>query len=172
MDWLSGASGLLSAAGGIVSAGLSASQANKQDLMLSKQKAENDSWFNKEYYQNALDRSENAQYLKELNDTAKKRTQESRARGAVLGATPEFALAEQQDINKSYADAMGKMAEEETVRKSNAYDKYKGYDNLYTDKQVERLKDKATALGTAADNSMKTLGEILKIGEVAGLFKD
>ena len=172
MDWMSGAGSLISAIGGLASAGMSAAQANKQDVLLRQQKAKNDSWFNKEYYQNALDRSENAHLIKELSDNAKQRTKESRARAAVLGSTPEVALAEQQNINNMYAKTAGEIARGETMRKASAYDKYNQTDSLYTEKELQRHKDKAEALGKAAENSLTAIGELLKIGDVAGAFRD
>lgn len=171
MDLLSGAGSILGALGGIASAAVSADQANKQDLMLSQQKAKNDSWFNKEYYQDALDRSENAHLLKQLDKQATDRTKVSRARAAVSGETPEVALAEQQAINNMYANAMGEIAKGETIRKEGVYNKYNQRDIALTEQQRQRLAEKAKALGTVSDNAVTAMSNLLKSDNVADVLR-
>jgi hypothetical protein len=171
MDWLKGGGSILSALGGIASAAVSADQANKQDLLLSQQKAKNDSWFNKEYYQNALDRSENAQLLKQLNEKQNDAMKVARSRAVVTGATPEVVLAEQQNLNNAYANAMGEIAKGETMRKEGVYNKYNQRDIALTEQQRQRLEEKAKALGTVSDNAVTAMSNLLKSDNVADVLR-
>lgn len=98
---------------------IGSARGNKQrQANLDKEKAESKAFFDKEYYTSELDRTENQSALRTLTDRLKEQTQRSRATNAVTGATPEVALAQQNNANKAYADVANRLAGMASQRKS------------------------------------------------------
>lgn len=104
-------------ASGIYGGIKSAKAAKKQEQLISKQEAENDAWYNRNYYQNYLDSSESRAAIKRVEDTMKKRNQEAQATAAVIGATPEAVLAQQENDQKLMSDTVGNLAARADARK-------------------------------------------------------
>lgn len=96
----------------------SARQNRERQKNLENEKAESKAFFDKEYYTSELDRTENQSALRTLTDRLKEQTQRARATNAVTGATPEVALAQQNNANKAYADVANRLAGMASQRKS------------------------------------------------------
>ena len=67
--------------------------AKKQQESLDNEKAYSESLFNKEYYQDELNRSENASYLRQLQNNQNENTVKAQRTAAITGATPEATAA-------------------------------------------------------------------------------
>jgi hypothetical protein len=107
----------LSLAGSAVSMGGSAAANKNRQGNLDKEKAESNAWYNKEYYTQELDRTENASMLRTLTDRLKDQNTQDQATAAITGATPEVAVARKAANNKVYADAVNRLAGMASQRK-------------------------------------------------------
>ena len=85
---LGGALGLYSTVKGF----LDASKAKKeQKKLLQKANAEEEGWYKRNYYGNYFDNSATRAAIKRVERTLNRRGQQDRARGVLIGATPEYA---------------------------------------------------------------------------------
>jgi len=119
-DPLTLASLALSLGGGVASMIGSAGANAKRQAALDAQKAESDSFFNKEYYTDELNRTENQSMLRELTNRLKDQNKQNQATAAITGATPEVAVAQQGNLNKAYAGVVNQMAGRASQRKDMA----------------------------------------------------
>lgn len=108
----------VSLAGAGVSAIGSARANRTRQNNLDKEKAESRAFFDREYYTNELDRTENQSAMRSLTDRLKEQTKRSQATNAITGATPEVALAQQNNANKAYADVANRLAGMASQRRS------------------------------------------------------
>ena len=99
------------AIGGLVSSGVGAVQsavANKKmekqnARMAAEQKARNEAWYNRNYYQDYLNSVEGQNAIKKARDLWAEQTREARARQVISGGTPAQAAA----VAEAGAEAMG-----------------------------------------------------------------
>ena len=98
--------------------------AKQQQAELNKEKAYNESLFNREYYQDALKRSENQSFLRELNRNQEQNQIKAQRTAAITGATPEAQLAQKAQDSDIYASAVNRMAGLASQRKDQALAAY------------------------------------------------
>jgi hypothetical protein len=107
----------LSLAGGVASQIGSANANKKRQDALDTQRNSDNAWYNKEYYTDEIDRTENKSMLRTLAEKLKEQNKQAQATAAITGATPEMALAQQNNSNKTYADVVNKIAGRASQRK-------------------------------------------------------
>ena len=83
----------------------SAKAAREQERELGRQRAANEAWYNRNYYQDYMNTVEAQNALKQYRDAWQERTQSARARQAITGGTPEQAAA----VAEAGGEAMGNM---------------------------------------------------------------
>ena len=98
--------------------------AKQQQAALNKEKAYNESLFNREYYQDVLKRSENQSFLRELNRNQEQNQIKAQRTAAITGATPEAQLAQKAQDSDIYASAVNRMAGLASQRKDQALADY------------------------------------------------
>lgn len=118
-------------AGSIVSSLLGNSAAKKEQAIinneqadLNAQKQENQNFYNKDYYTNALDRTENAAAITKANQFYKERAAQDKKSAAVTGATPEAVNASKSQYSNAYANLMGNLAASGSAAKDRARQMY------------------------------------------------
>ena len=116
----------ISLGGSIFGAAGSANANAKRQAALDQQKAESNAFFNKELYQDELNRSENQAVMRTLADRYKDQNKQNQATAAITGATPEMAVAQQGAMNKSYADVANRIAGNASMRKDNVRRQWMG----------------------------------------------
>jgi hypothetical protein len=123
----SGAGAILGAANQIA-AGVHAKKARNQ---LKVSDAFNENMFNKQYYQDMMDRSEvqSALNLQRKNDAAQ--AQQDMAQAAVMGATPEVQAAMQQQRNQGMANTIAQIAANASAYKDAILGNYQNAKNNY-----------------------------------------
>lgn len=113
---------ILGAVGGLASGifgGIkSAKAAREQQRLINEQEAKNNAWYNRNYYQNYMESSEAQAAMKRVENTLKKQNQEARATAAVMGSTPEAAVAQQQANNEILDNTATGLAAQATQRKT------------------------------------------------------
>lgn len=87
-------------ASGIFGGIKSAKAAREQQRLINEQESKNNAWYNRNYYQNYMESAEAQAAMKRVENTLKKQNQEARATAAVMGSTPEAAVAQQQANNE------------------------------------------------------------------------
>lgn len=113
---------ILGAVGGLASGifgGIkSAKAAREQQRLINEQESKNNAWYNRNYYQNYMESSEAQAAMKRVENTLKKQNQEARATAAVMGSTPEAAVAQQQANNEILDNTATGLAAQATQRKT------------------------------------------------------
>ena len=97
-------------AGGIMGGIKSSKAAKAQQKLIDQQRAKNDAWYNRNYYQNYLDSKEAQSAIKRVEDTMRRRKQETQATAAVTGGTQEAVLAQEENDQKLMGDVVGNLA--------------------------------------------------------------
>lgn len=95
---------------GIMGANKASKAAKAQQQLINQQRAKNEAWYNRNYYQNYLDSSEARSAMKRVEDTMRRRNQEAQATAAVTGGTQESVLAQQENDQKLMGDVVGNLA--------------------------------------------------------------
>lgn len=112
---------ILGAVGGLASGifgGIkSAKAAREQQRLINEQESKNNAWYNRNYYQNYMESAEAQAAMKRVEKTLKKQNQEARATAAVMGSTPEAAVAQQQANNEILDNTATGLAAQATQRK-------------------------------------------------------
>ena len=102
------------AVGGLASGIFGASQqrkaAREQRRELARQRAANDAWYKRNYYQDYLNTVEAQNALKRYRNAWAEQTQQARARQAVTGGTPEQAQAVAEAGGEAMGNVMGTLA--------------------------------------------------------------
>ena len=142
-----------------------AKQRKKQEDVLNRQFSQNEELFNRQYYQDIMNRSDTANLLKSYRDTLKERNKAQRNMATVTGATPE-AIAAQKKINAdAYGNVMSGIAAQSSQLKDNAIDRYSNMSNYLmgkkSDMYAQRAQNYANLAANSADmltNSVQNLG--------------
>lgn len=112
---------ILGAVGGLASGifgGIkSAKAAREQQRLINEQESKNNAWYNRNYYQNYMESAEAQAAMKRVENTLKKQNQEARATAAVMGSTPEAAVAQQHANNEILDNTATGLAAQATQRK-------------------------------------------------------
>lgn len=96
--------------GGLFGASKASKAAKAQQRLINNQRAKNEAWYNRNYYQNYLDSSEAKAALKRVEETMRRRNQEAQATAAVTGGTQESVLAQQENDQKLMGDVVNNLA--------------------------------------------------------------
>lgn len=103
-------SAVLGAAGAGYGAWKSADEAKKQEAELARQRAANEAWYQRNYYQDYLNTVEAQNALKQYRNAWAERTKEARARQAISGGTPEQAQAVAEAGGEAMGETVGNLA--------------------------------------------------------------
>ena len=104
-------------ASGIFGGIKSAKAAREQQRLINEQESKNNAWYNRNYYQNYMESAEAQAAMKRVENTLKKQNQEARATAAVMGSTPEAAVAQQQANNEILDNTATGLAAQAAQRK-------------------------------------------------------
>lgn len=97
-------------ASGIYGAAQQRKAAREQKEELARQRAANEAWYNRNYYQDYLNTVEAQNALKRYRNAWAEQTQQARARQAVTGGTPEQAQAVAEAGGEAMGNVMGTLA--------------------------------------------------------------
>ena len=135
--------------GGIATAGI----AKKQQQALDGEKAYSENLFNKQYYEDTLKRSDNAAYLRQLDNKQKENSKKAARTAAITGATPEATAATAKNQGSVYADAVNSMAGVAAQRKDQALSSYGARRSALFGAQNNIEETKKAAWGTFMGNA-------------------
>ena len=129
--------------------------AKKQQESLDNEKAYSESLFNKEYYQDELNRSENASYLRQLQNNQNENNVKAQRTAAITGATPEATAAQAKNEGSVYANAVNRMAGVAYQRKDQALSRYGERRSALVSAQNGIYESKKNAWGTFMGNASR-----------------
>lgn len=108
-----------SLAGSLFGGMKSAKARRKQRRLLEKRENEINNTFNREYYQDFLDREQSKSFLSRLREQMKDATKVADNSAIVTGATDESKIAQKAALQKNYAGAINQLAGMATQHKDN-----------------------------------------------------
>lgn len=123
--------GMASSIASAVQSRKAANETRKKENIIEQQAKENESIFNKQYYQDVTKRTDIQNMLRLLDEKQRRADSRSDALSAIVGATPEQQLASKEVSRRSYADALATMASEASALKDNYLRDYTGQRNRY-----------------------------------------
>ena len=147
-------SAAIEAAAAIASSSVASVYANKNRKILKSQQNNLDDWFKREYYTNALDRSDNQYLIKTMNDKLKKQDEINKSLSVISGATPESIIAEKQKGNNEYANMLANIAQREDDRKGNVYSQYIAGDSSIASLGMKANDDVTNAWASVSKSAM------------------
>lgn len=137
--------------GASIFGGVSASKAMKKvKKNIEGQQAENESWYNRRYNEDATQRADAQRILTMTNENIRKRNQQAAAAQAVMGGTEESLAAAKMANNEALAEATSQIAVAGDRRKDAIEQQYKERDAQLEDKLNNLEIGKAQAISQAA----------------------
>lgn len=130
----------------------------KAEALQQKQMADNEAWYNNEYYTDYTKRADSQNLLKRLKETTDSNNKRAEMTAAITGATPESVQSQRDANNKIVSDTYGNLAAMGAQHKDNVQQQYlarkDGYNrNMYN-----------TLLGNAASNEQGMYNGLRQIG--------
>lgn len=138
----------------------SAKEAKEQEAELVRQRAANEAWYNRNYYQDYLNTVQAQNALKQYRNAWAERTKEARARQAISGGTPEQAQAVAEAGGEAMGNMVGNLAAQGEQNKAAVDAQKLAMDNNLS-QQAAQI---AEARQTAASNLMSSGASMLTSG--------
>lgn len=91
--------------------------AKKEEALMAEQKAANEAWYNRNYYQDYLNTVGAQNAIKRYRDLLAEQTKEARARQVITGGTPEQAQAVAEAGAEGYSNLVGNLAAQGEAQK-------------------------------------------------------
>lgn len=136
----------------------SAKQRKKAQTQLNNQIKENENIFNRDYYQDILNRSDVQNLLRNTRNRIADANKIVSNTAVVTGATPESVAAQKKNYAKAYSDLVSNIASQSSLLKKQAQDKYLYNKNILLGKQANLDNDRASQWGNVASNAGNILG--------------
>lgn len=153
-------SGILAATGAITSAGVAGAQAAKKKKQALKTQNKNETWFNNERYRDAMNTEANRSLIKEVGARIQTNKEVAARAGDVLGLDAMTIAQNQEKENKSYAEAIGAMAQQGEKDKEAATEKFVNTNNNVAQQLTQAAGQQADAWGQALSGTAQGLGAI------------
>lgn len=99
--------------------------------LVDKNNAQQEAWFNKQYYQDFTQRNEVQDILRQLGEENKKQDARDDAQAAIIGATPEQQLSAQEGRRKSFSDAVAGVARNASILRDSYLQQRMGQQDNY-----------------------------------------
>lgn len=135
-----------------------AKAARQQKELLERERQANEAWYNQNYYQDYLNRSDSQAAIKRVQDFITKRNKTVAATTAVTGATPEAVLAEQENNQKLLSDTVGNIAANADSYKDSVQARYQQQKNNIANAQVGQLQADEQGGAQLAANGLQVTG--------------
>lgn len=153
----------ISGATAIGTGAASAVKSSQAELKADIDKAKNDSWFNKEYYQDSLNKKENKEMLDELSRKFGNDSKTQAATSNILGIAPDTAIQMTLQGNQAYGNTVGQIKSNEDNFKQSLLDNYKEKDAQYTQQKMQARGAQAQALAQIGTGVAQTAGNVADI---------
>lgn len=158
--------GGLKVLGSVAGAIGSARAQEKADEMIAGQKAKNQAWYDRNYNQNFLERSDAQQVLENTRQFYDERMQRSAATNTVMGGTDEALAMDKAAANQAVSDTMAGINADASAHKDAIEQNYLNVDSALSQQQIAGQQQRAQNISQAASNTSKLGANI--VGSVLG----
>lgn len=150
----------LSLAGSIAGGIKSAKAAREQQKQIDEQRARNEAYYNKNYYQDYMDRSDVQAAMERVRSTMQRSNRMAQQQAAVTGATPESVIAQQQANNEAVVNAAQAIQAGDAANKARVEENYLNREASIDNQQMQQ--QQMTEQGTAnfAQSALQSAGMI------------
>lgn len=154
MTGLNGALGLYSSVKGLFD---TADAASRQRKLHKIAKAEEDGWYKRNYYGNFLDNTASRAAVKRVENTLRRQNRQNRAYSAINGATPELAIARNEQGLRSMENVFTNLAANEDDRRMRVDAIHRQNRQALLEGDLKMASDKEKAAAGLAGNGLNLL---------------
>lgn len=155
---MNGALGLYSGIKGLFD---SSKARRKQEDILRKSSALEDSWYRRNYFGDYLNGSAARAAIKRVENTLRRQNEQNRARAAISGATPEYSIARNEQNLNMLDSVMSNIASQEDARKRSVDAAHLQNRMALADKQIANLSLDEKMAAQSATNGINLFKDAL-----------
>ena len=146
---LNGALGLYSGLKGVLDKNAASKKARE---LRDNAKAEEAGWYRRNYYESFIDNTAAKAAMKRVENSLRQNNRQNRARSVIMGATPEYSVAANEQGLRSMENMMTNMAAQESDRKSQVEAVHRQNKNVFLTNDLNELANDERMARTAATN--------------------
>ena len=146
---LNGALGLYSGLKGVLDKNAASKKARE---LRDNAKAEEAGWYRRNYYESFIDNTAAKAAMKRVENSLRQNNRQNRARSVIMGATPEYSVAANEQGLRSMENMMTNMAAQESDRKSQVEAVHRQNKNAFLANDLNELANDERMARTAATN--------------------
>ena len=148
---LNGALGLYSGVKGVLDKNAAAKKAKE---LRNRAKAEEDAWYKRNYYESFIDSTAAKAAMKRVENSLRRNNEQSRAHSIVVGATPEYSVARNEQGLRSMENVVTNLAAQEDNRKSQVEAIHRQNKNAFLGSELNDLAMDERMATAAANNGL------------------
>ena len=164
-----GVMGVAGAAGSIYGAIQAGNVRRRMDKFLDGMKADNEAWYNQNYYQNVLERADTQNLIRNMRQNLQRQNKINNSTAAITGATPEAQQAAKEATNNAVTDVYGNIAAMGEQRKDNVDARYQQQKSNLSQAELNMMEAQAQSYENLASGSLNTtlsgVGSLLSGGK-------
>ena len=146
---VNGALGLYSGLKGVLDKNAASKKARQ---LRDNAKAEEAGWYRRNYYESFMDNTAAKAAMKRVENSLRQNNRQNRAHSVIMGATPEFSVAANEQGLRSMDNMMTNMAAQESDRKSQVEAVHRQNKNAFLNNELSELANDERMATAAASN--------------------
>ena len=146
---LNGALGLYSGLKGVLDKNAASKKARE---LRDNAKAEEAGWYRRNYYESFMDNTAAKAAMKRVENSLRQNNRQNRAHSVIMGATPEYSVAANEQGLRSMENMMTNMAAQESDRKSQVEAVHRQNKNAFLNNELSELANDERMATAAASN--------------------
>ena len=146
---LNGALGLYSGLKGVLDKNAASKKARE---LRDNAKAEEAGWYRRNYYESFMDNTAAKAAMKRVENSLRQNNRQNRAHSVIMGATPEYSVAANEQGLRSMENMMTNMAAQESDRKSQVEALHRQNKNAFLNNELSELANDERMATAAASN--------------------
>lgn len=146
---VNGALGLYSGLKGVLDRNAASKKARQ---LRDNAKAEEAGWYRRNYYESFMDNTAAKAAMKRVENSLRQNNRQNRAHSVIMGATPEYSVAANEQGLRSMENMMTNMAAQESDRKSQVEAVHRQNKNAFLNNELSELANDERMATAAASN--------------------
>ena len=146
---VNGALGLYSGLKGVLDKNAASKKARQ---LRDNAKAEEAGWYRRNYYESFMDNTAAKAAMKRVENSLRQNNRQNRAHSVIIGATPEYSVAANEQGLRSMENMMTNMAAQESDRKSQVEAVHRQNKNAFLNNELSELANDERMATAAASN--------------------
>ena len=146
---VNGALGLYSGLKGVLDKNAASKKARE---LRDNAKAEEAGWYRRNYYESFMDNTAAKAAMKRVENSLRQNNRQNRAHSVIMGATPEYSVAANEQGLRSMENMMTNMAAQESDRKSQVEAVHRQNKNAFLNNELSELANDERMATAAASN--------------------